>query len=120
MHDMECPSDGIHRQLRSSNVEGIWCRAMDKDESVEQTLATVHALLRAEDLSDAAAIVREYPFQVELTGYDNWNGGTNFLEYHFKIPAEQYARLGAKRSQLEEQISRMGEVVSKLNEGGRC
>lgn len=82
----------------------MWCE-MDEDENVEATLATVHALLLAEGLDEAAAIVREYPAQVELTGYDNWNGGTNFLEYHFKVPAEQYARLGAKRSQLEEQIS---------------
>ena len=78
---------------------------MEQIEEVEQTLATVHALLRAEGMSDAASIVRDYPAQVELTGYDNWNGGTNILEFQFKLPAQDYARLGAKRSQLEEQIT---------------
>lgn len=78
---------------------------MEQIEEIEQTLATVHALLRAEGMSDAASIVRDYPAQVELTGYDNWNGGTNILEFQFKLPAQDYARLGAKRSQLEEQIT---------------
>lgn len=78
---------------------------MEQIEEIEQTLATVHALLSAEGMSDAASIVRDYPAQVELTGYDNWNGGTNILEFQFKLPAQDYARLGAKRSQLEEQIT---------------
>lgn len=78
---------------------------MEHIDQIEQTLATVHELLRAEGMTDAASIVREYPAQVELTGYDNWNGGTNIWEFQFKLPAQNYARLGAKRSQLEEQIT---------------
>lgn len=74
-------------------------------EQTEQILATVHALLRAEGMSEAAAIVREYPAHIEQTGYDNWNGGTNICDVQFKLPAQDYARLGAKRSQLEEQIT---------------
>ncbi len=74
-------------------------------EQIEQILATVHALLRAEGMSEAAAIVRDYPAHIEQTGYDNWNGGTNIWDVQFKLPAQDYARLGAKRSQLEEQIT---------------
>ncbi|CAD5200507.1 abortive infection family protein [Pseudomonas sp. FEN] len=74
-------------------------------EQIEQILATVHALLRAEGMSEAAAIVREYPAHIEQTGYDNWNGGTNIWDVQFKLPAQNYARLGSKRSQLEEQIT---------------
>lgn len=74
-------------------------------EQIEQTLATVHALLRAEGMVEAAAIVRAHPARAEQTGYDNWNGGTGIWEVQFELPAQDYARLGAKRSQLEEQIS---------------
>lgn len=85
---------------------------MDQNENIEAVLSTVHALLRSEGLSDAAAIVREHPAHLEQTGYDNWNGGTNIWECQFKVPAEQYVRLGAKRSQLEEQITaRLKSVV---------
>jgi hypothetical protein len=74
-------------------------------EQIEQTLATIHALLHAEGMAEAATIVRAYPAHAEQTGYDNWNGGTNLWEVQFELPAQDYARLGAKRSQLEEQIT---------------
>ena len=85
-----------------SSLTNTWNRAM---EQLEQTLATVHTLLRAEGISEAASIVRDYPAQSEQTGYDNWNGGTNIWEVQFQLPAQDYASLGAKRSQLEEQIT---------------
>ena len=74
-------------------------------DSIEQTLATTHALLCAEGMAEAAAVVRSYPARAEQTGYDNWNGGTNLWEVQFELPAQDYARLGAKHSQLEEQIT---------------
>jgi len=74
-------------------------------DQIEQTLATVHALLRAEGMSEAANIVRSYPAHAVPTGYDNWNGGTNIWEVQFEVPAELFARLGSRRSQLEEQLT---------------
>lgn len=74
-------------------------------EQIEQTLATVHALLDAKGVADAATIVRMYPARVEQTGHDNWNGSTSIWEVQFELPVQDYARLGAKRSQIEEQIT---------------
>lgn len=71
----------------------------------EQLLATVHALLRAEGMGEAATVVRKYPAHLEQTGYDNWNGGTNIIELQFQLPADDYARLGSKRTLVEEQIT---------------
>ncbi|MDP3348291.1 MAG: abortive infection family protein [Hydrogenophaga sp.] len=72
---------------------------------LEQTLATVHALLSSEGMTEAAELVRTYPASAEQTGYDNWNGGTEIWEVQISVPAREFVRLGAKRSQLEEQIS---------------
>jgi hypothetical protein len=72
---------------------------------LETTLATVHALLAAESMSDAAEIVRMYPWRAEQTGYDNWNGGTAIWEVYFEVPPAEYAKIGARRTQLEEQIN---------------
>lgn len=47
----------------------------EKVDSLEQALATVHDLLRAERLDDAAALLRRWPASMEQVGYDNWNGG---------------------------------------------
>lgn len=54
---------------------------------------------------EAASLVRNYPARAEQTGYDNWNGGTEIWEIQISVPAREFARLGAKRPQLEEQIS---------------
>ena len=72
---------------------------------LEEALATVHALLISEGMTEAAALVRTYPARAEQTGYDNWNRGTEIWEVQIPVPASEFTRLGAKRSHLEEQIS---------------
>lgn len=42
-------------------------------QQLETILATVHALLQAEGMGDAAHIVRPFPARAEQIGYDNWN-----------------------------------------------
>ncbi|MFV3368809.1 hypothetical protein ACNFH5_11615 [Pseudomonas sp. NY15435] len=78
---------------------------MESNDQLEPILATVHKLLHAEGADDAAAIVRDFPAQAELTGHDNWNGGTDIWEIQFSVPASEFARFGARRNQLEEQIT---------------
>ena len=77
---------------------------MEKQE-LEETLATVHALLLAEGMDEAANLVKAYPAHVEQTGHDNWNGGIEIWDVQFEVPAHEFALLGAKRAQLEEQIT---------------
>lgn len=77
---------------------------MDKV-TLDQVLGTAHALLVAEDMAEAAAIVRAYPARAEQTGYDNWNGGTELWTVYFEVPPKDYARLGGRREQLEGQIT---------------
>jgi len=74
-------------------------------ESLEIVLGTVHALLVAEDMSEAASLVRAYPSRAEQTGFDNWNGGTELWTIYFDLPPQDYARMGSRRAQLEEQVS---------------
>lgn len=80
-------------------------------QQLETALGTVHALLQAEGMSEAAQVVRTYPAKAEQTGYDNWNGGTDLWEVSFEVPASEFARMGSRRSQLEEQISARLKVV---------
>lgn len=82
---------------------------------LEQTLATVHALLSSEGMTEAAELVRTYPANAEQTGYDNWNGGTEIWEVQISVPAREFVRLGARRSQLEEQISARMKTVLESN-----
>ena len=73
--------------------------------ALEQTLATVHAMLQAESAHEAAKLVRECPARAEQTGYDNWNGGTELWEVYFELPANDFSRLGSRRGQIEKQIT---------------
>lgn len=41
----------------------------------EAHLAAVEAMLSAEDMAEAAELLREAACEVTETGYDNWNGG---------------------------------------------
>ncbi|WP_186252103.1 abortive infection family protein [Burkholderia gladioli] len=75
------------------------------EQNLEEALATVYTLLQAEGMDEAANIVREYPGRAEQTGYDNWNGGTEIWEVQLEVPPQEFARLNAKRAQLEEQIT---------------
>lgn len=77
---------------------------MDAGE-LEDVLGTVHDLLVAEGMNEAAHLVRAYPARAEQTGYDNWNGGTELWDVYFDVPAVDYARLGSRRHQIEEQIT---------------
>jgi len=72
---------------------------------LDRILATVHALLVAEDMTEAAELVRLYPARAEQTGYDNWNGGTGIWEVYFEVPPSDYARMGVRRTQWEEQVT---------------
>jgi hypothetical protein len=86
-------------------------------QNLEAAMATVHALLRAEGLSDAANLVRDYPARAEHTGNDGWNGGTEIWEISLDVPPEHYARLGAQRGNLEGQITeRLRTVLANTGE----
>ncbi|RUL68008.1 abortive infection family protein [Dyella choica] len=87
------------------------------DKQLETTLATVHALLQAEGVDDAAHLVRTYPARVDLTGHDNWNGGTDLWQVSFEVPAAEFARLNARREQLETQITTRLKTVLEEETG---
>lgn len=56
-------------------------------------------------MDDAARFVRAYPARAEQTGFDNWNGGTEVWTIYFDVPPHDYARLGSRKEQLQEQIT---------------
>lgn len=86
------------------------------DREFESVLATAAEMLTVEGLSDAAEILRTAEARVEETGYDNWNGGTAFWTIYLPVPPADYARLGARRSQLEEQIgNRVSAAIAQLS-----
>lgn len=80
--------------------------------NAEDILATLSKLLDAEGLQQAASIVRRSEARFELTGYDNWDGGTHLYTLYLQIEPEDFAKLGVGREELEKTITeRMKPVI---------
>ena len=75
-------------------------------EDPERFLATAAEMLMAEGMNDAAGILRVSSAKIEETGYDNWNGGTTIWTIYLLLEPAAYAKLGANREVLEEQINK--------------
>jgi len=84
---------------------------MPENEHFENVLATVAALLIAEDQREAAELIRAVPAKLEETGWDNWNGGTALWTVFLEADPEHYARLGSRRAHLEEAIAKRLQAV---------
>lgn len=94
-----CPSGGIDKiapfaalfGANQLNVAALCDIAQGDKAKVER--------LRKGNVLRAGHVLR-----AEQTGYDNWNGGADIWEIRIEMPAPEFARLGTKRTQLEEQI----------------
>ena len=87
---------------------------MDNPQEFEAVLATVTELLMAEGLGETTELVRTAPVRAEVTGWDNWNGGTNLWTVSLSVDPGIFAKLGSRREVLEEQISkRLGAVIEQ-------
>lgn len=52
---------------------------------------------------------------MQITGWDQWNGGTNLWTVSFGVEPAIYAKLGSRREVFEEQISkRLGAVIEQF------
>jgi len=89
---------------------------MQPNDDFSSYLATATEMLDAEGMQEASALLRAADCRVEETGYDNWDGGTTIWTIHLLIGAAEYARLGAQREVLQEQIlSRLKPVLEQFS-----
>ncbi len=89
---------------------------MDQTE-LDKVMATAYTLLREGGASEAADVVRTSKPRAEETGYDNWNGGTALWTIVLEIEPVAFARLGERRSKLEEQITARLKMILETGPG---
>lgn len=86
-------------------------------ERYEDYLATTSELLIAENMVEAAEVLRTSMPKVEETGYDNWNGGTRIWTVYLQLEPSVYSQLGTSRESLTEQIAnRLKSVLEPFSE----
>ena len=86
-------------------------------ENTEEILATVVEMLIADEMYEAGDLLRQSDCQFEVTGYDNWNGGTDLISLYVRLPATDFARLRPRKETLEKQIDeRLQAVVGQVSD----
>lgn len=86
-------------------------------QDTEAVLSTVADMLVTDDMHEAANIMRTAECSFEVTGYDNWNGGTNIYALRIRLPAPEFARLRSRKDALDKQIDeRLQSVITQVSD----
>jgi len=80
-------------------------------ENSEEILETVAEMLVADEMYEVADIIRQAQCDFEVTGYDNWNGGTDIYTLYVRMPVFDFAKVKNKQDSIEAQISERLQVV---------
>lgn len=86
-------------------------------ERSEEIISTVLEMLIADDMYEAANLLRQFECSLEVTGYDNWNGGTDLYTLFVKVSAPEFARIKIRKEAIEKQIDeRLKTVVAQISD----
>lgn len=87
------------------------------EQELDEALATIYALLRANGQEEAAELVKTYPAKLIHSDHDSWNGGTDIWAIQIEVPAKVFVALDPGRDVLVNQISaQLRSVVDKPND----
>lgn len=101
--------------LIQNEIESLM--TLDISKNQEEILSTTAAMLLADEMYEAANLLRQSECYFESTGYDNWYDGTEIFRLLIHLPATTYARLRSRKDALEKQITeRLQSVVSTVSD----
>lgn len=79
-------------------------------------VATLAALLEAQNQRQLADVLRAAAARIEETDYNDWNGGTYYYALHLELPVAQYAKVEPDLSKIESAIA--AKLESALRTAG--
>jgi hypothetical protein len=88
----------------------------DKAKALAATAAEIAELQGA---TLEARVLREAFASLIQSGYDNWDGGTDFYTFALEVPIPTYAALENERDQLEETIHNRISQLVRTDSGSR-
>lgn len=86
---------------------------------IEGALPTVMELLRQRGEDDALRVMAQAEIDLQETGYDNWNGGTELWTANLRIPVALFVSVEPTRGQVAQTILKNLELVLG-RDGGFC
>lgn len=84
---------------------------------IEGALPTVIDMLRQRGENDALQVMAQAEIDLQETGHDNWNGGTELWTAYFRIPVSLFISVEAKRDQIAHVIRENLELVIGRDSG---
>jgi hypothetical protein len=82
-------------------------------------VATVAQLARLQAAPMEATVLEKARASLVPTGYDNWNGGTEFFTLMLEVPIPTYAAIDPQREELERSIAQRVSQVVRSEVGNR-
>lgn len=84
-----------------------------------QLTAMAQRMAQIRGANPEAALLAQAKASLIETGYDNWNGGTEFFTLTLEVPLEAYVRVEPERDRLESSILKRIQDLTRA-EGGRA
>lgn len=84
---------------------------------IEGALPTVMELLRKRGENDALRVMAQAEIDLQETGYDNWNGGTEIWTAYLRIPVPLFVSVESARDQVAQTILKNLELVVGRDRG---
>ena len=83
------------------------------NQELSKIIATLAEVLDVEGDAETARLLRQSEFELQETGYDNWNGGTYTYALVFSVSARRFAEIGDKLSSLENRLLARFEQMTR-------
>ena len=74
-------------------------------------IATLANLFKREGLAAEFQVLSQGKAQIEITGYDNWDGGTTIYGIFCKVPLELYSNIELEVQSIEQSIKNKAETL---------
>lgn len=74
-------------------------------------IVTLANLFKRENLAPEFQVLSQGKTNIEVTGYDNWNGGTTIYGIYCRIPLELYSNIELEIQTIEQSIKNKAETL---------
>lgn len=87
--------------------------------AVEDVVATLADIYRHNDRLDIVDLLERASARIDHTGYDNWDGGTDFYQLSLDVPVPVFVNIELKLSDIEADISAKLKVICRNQSNDR-
>jgi hypothetical protein len=86
---------------------------LENQDEIRTLISTVKELLKAEDSRASEVVNKAVSSRIELSHFDNWNGGTSYYTMTFILEVSEFVRIRDEVQSLEAEILEKAELASR-------